>query len=371
MRWSFVITISVLLVLPVPSHAYPARDPSVSDVSLQATEGAEHVPGGRDSAIHSPDHQRRASTSGSIPPPAVPATKKTKTPKTKAPKQTSTGTAATPDTASQDTTDNDQSSTTAASTQDAGTSTTDTATQDTTATNANAPAPAPAKKKSKSGGTPVCGVKLRTATNKSCEGRLAFTFSGTSTGTSPRAMASSTTPPAGVSLECDHALELQAVKSVLTTSNFCNVIKEIPGADAATLMAPIITAVNAQSNLFFLDEKVNGAKRVVVAKRAQSTPVALSISDKKAKKTAPLFPDVLEYLKSDTVNSGSIAAAKAADVAIAGVIAKANEANKEKPSAALTSALATYQKSFAGTAEVKGVTVANFWNNVLDAVVTA
>jgi len=75
--------------------------------------------------------------------------------------------------------------------------------------------------------------------------------------------------------ECDHALELQALKFAMDQSGACRAMDAIIKASRVTtpssaqqkttLLQNMFNAINGASNAFSLDEGVNGAKALVVA----------------------------------------------------------------------------------------------------------
>jgi len=77
----------------------------------------------------------------------------------------------------------------------------------------------------------------------------------------------------GERFECDHAFELQIAKETLTENGVCraldNIIKAAGGASSgitkAALLEPVLIALNAQANLFFLSKDVNGQKGLIAS----------------------------------------------------------------------------------------------------------
>jgi len=67
--------------------------------------------------------------------------------------------------------------------------------------------------------------------------------------------------------QCDHALELQVMTKTFDKVGICEVIDELItekgllATERDTAFEPIVEAINVPRNLFFLDDRVNGAKK--------------------------------------------------------------------------------------------------------------
>ncbi|KAJ6576791.1 hypothetical protein B0H10DRAFT_2236261 [Mycena sp. CBHHK59/15] len=123
--------------------------------------------------------------------------------------------------------------------------------------------------------------------------------------------------------QCDHVLEFQVLKRTLeSTGGFSMIASPNSGLttdDIPTLMAPLKTAINGKTNLFFLDKKLNQVKRdeVTAALKGQSAKTSVG-ADLKSQQVA-----VNEYLTDTSVNGPSITPAKKLDTLVKEMLTQA------------------------------------------------
>ncbi|KAF7343308.1 hypothetical protein MVEN_01763100 [Mycena venus] len=172
--------------------------------------------------------------------------------------------------------------------------------------------------------------------------------------------------------ECDHVLELQVLKKTLELpGGVCDTLKAMiasPNSGLTTdnipsFMADIKTAINAKSNLFFLDGKVNKVKRdEVKASLKGQAPKASVTADLSNKRVA-----VNKYLTDTSVKGPSINLAKKLDDLVDQMLTKAeNQALANIKNCAGATAAADEKTLKAAKAKLKtSSTLTSAWNNVL------
>jgi len=162
--------------------------------------------------------------------------------------------------------------------------------------------------------TPVCGIPFRLGTLPTeCQAN-AVSFTSPVT---PLTKNSNTAGTVAANTQCDHALELQALKSAMDQSGACRAIDAIIKAGGVTnpsaasqkqsLLSDMFDRINGQGNAFSLDTGVNGAKKLVV--QAGLTQGATCT----ASPSADILKSVNAYFTDSSINGPTIALASALD----------------------------------------------------------
>ncbi|KAF7372488.1 hypothetical protein MVEN_00110500 [Mycena venus] len=156
------------------------------------------------------------------------------------------------------------------------------------------------------------------------------------------------------SSHCDHVLELQVLKKTLDG---------LTTGDIPDLMAPIKAAINAKSNLFLLDEKLNQVKRDEVTASLKGTAATPSLQNDLSKQRIA----VDQYLTDTSVNGPSITLAKKLDDLADEMLAAAEKKGLANiQSCAGTTAAADKKALTAAKAKLKtSPTITSAWDDVL------
>ncbi|KAJ6587635.1 hypothetical protein DFH09DRAFT_1074850 [Mycena vulgaris] len=179
-------------------------------------------------------------------------------------------------------------------------------------------------------------------------------------------------PEAERGSQCDHVLKLQVLKRTLDDGGVCATLQAIidtsnsglTDADKTRFMDPLITAINGQNNLFFLDNKLNQVKRDEVTAALKGTVPVASV------KTAPNEQRVAvnKYLTDSRVKGPSVKLATKLDTLVDKMLTQAEtEALANIKSCAGPTAAADEATLHAARAKSKTPTtvVKSAWYNVL------
>ncbi|KAJ7630056.1 hypothetical protein DFH06DRAFT_1303917 [Mycena polygramma] len=172
--------------------------------------------------------------------------------------------------------------------------------------------------------------------------------------------------------QCDHVVELQVLKKTLeSTGGVCDTLKAMIASpnsglttdDIPKFMAPLVTAINSQNNLFFLDKKINQVKRDEVTASLKGQAAKPSISTALSSQRVA----VNDYLTDTSVKQPSITLAKKLDTLAAAMLTNAEtEGLANIKSCAGTTATADEAALKAAKTKLKTPpTVTSAWNDVL------
>jgi len=177
--------------------------------------------------------------------------------------------------------------------------------------------------------------------------------------------------------ECEHALELQVMTKTYDEEEICELIDELI-ADGAllaterdTALRPVVDAINVARNLFFLDNRVNGAKKTAVG-GALKDDLATGVMSNPSGDDQILLGAVKKYLDNTTkgVKAGAAAVAASVDTktktALEDLAKKAQDRADCEPNAAKKKKAEAAIKKLEALADDGSITKA--WNRVLAAI---